>query len=122
MDLLAEDAGPTEHSSKKLAFVTSVRQVYQKSKKRTYIVAGASDGAIHWFTNDNLKVNGKSSVFFLDRYFRKDAKAVKEGRSFEAGFQRENIHSDCTFLGTEKGANLVVSITSKSKFFCKRGY
>jgi len=111
MNLLEEPKA--EPTSKKAAFITSIRQAYVPASKRTFLIVCASDGVVHWFANDSLRVNSKSKLFFLDRYFRKDAKAHKEGKSFEAGFQREHIHSDCTYIGKEK-AGFVVGITSKS--------
>jgi hypothetical protein len=93
--------------------ITSVRQYLNQALNQTFILVGASDGVVRVFLNDNLKVRPNPSILYTDRFFRNEAKASREGKSFGAGFESDQIHCDCDYIGTNE-VNLVVGVTSKN--------
>ena len=113
-DLINSPQEPERPPSDQPIKITSVKQYLNPTINQTFILVGASDGVVRVFINDNLKVRPNPSIFYLDRFFRNDAKASKEGKSFGSGFDNDQIHCDCDYIGTNEGVNLVVGITSQN--------
>lgn len=113
-DLIHSAQEPERPPSEQTIKITSVKQYLNQTLNQTFILVGASDGVVRVFINDNLKVRPNPSIFYLDRFFRNDAKASKEGKSFGSGFYNDQIHCDCDYIGTNEGVNLVVGITSQN--------
>lgn len=94
--------------------IKSIKEMLHPITHISHLLIGGTDGIIRLYLNDNLKVNPRPSIFFIDRYFRNDAK--KKLKSTDAVFDKARIACSCDSISTPEGAHVIVGVTSNSNY------